>query len=51
MQIAELLSGPGKKILEQDLWALADGMVQGIFNELKEQLVRNFFISGFSLYR
>ncbi|KIK52519.1 hypothetical protein GYMLUDRAFT_251125 [Collybiopsis luxurians FD-317 M1] len=38
MQIAELLSGPGKKILEQDLWALADGMVQGIFNELEEQL-------------
>ncbi|KIK58855.1 hypothetical protein GYMLUDRAFT_245641 [Collybiopsis luxurians FD-317 M1] len=37
-QIAELLSGPGKKILEQDLWALADGMVQGIFNELEEQL-------------
>ncbi|KIK53658.1 hypothetical protein GYMLUDRAFT_250246 [Collybiopsis luxurians FD-317 M1] len=36
--IAELLSGPGKKILEQDLWALADGMVQGIFNELEEQL-------------
>ncbi|KIK58893.1 hypothetical protein GYMLUDRAFT_245672 [Collybiopsis luxurians FD-317 M1] len=26
MWIAELLSGPGKKILEQDLWALADGM-------------------------
>ncbi|KIK50053.1 hypothetical protein GYMLUDRAFT_253314 [Collybiopsis luxurians FD-317 M1] len=37
-QIAELLSGPGKKILEQDLWVLADGMVQGIFNELEEQL-------------
>ncbi|KIK58923.1 hypothetical protein GYMLUDRAFT_245696 [Collybiopsis luxurians FD-317 M1] len=27
-----------RKILEQDLWELADGMVQGIFNELKEQL-------------
>ncbi|KIK52263.1 hypothetical protein GYMLUDRAFT_251399 [Collybiopsis luxurians FD-317 M1] len=38
MRIAELLSGPGKKILEQDLWALADGMVQGVFNELEEQL-------------
>ncbi|KIK51698.1 hypothetical protein GYMLUDRAFT_251837 [Collybiopsis luxurians FD-317 M1] len=38
MRIAELLSGPGKKMLEQDLWALADGMVQGVFNELKEQL-------------
>ncbi|KIK51522.1 hypothetical protein GYMLUDRAFT_252042 [Collybiopsis luxurians FD-317 M1] len=37
-RIAELLSGPGKKMLEQDLWALADGMVQGIFNELEEQL-------------
>ncbi|KIK53541.1 hypothetical protein GYMLUDRAFT_250354 [Collybiopsis luxurians FD-317 M1] len=38
MQIAELLSGPGKKMIEQDLWALVDGMIQGIFNELKEQL-------------
>ncbi|KIK54253.1 hypothetical protein GYMLUDRAFT_249710 [Collybiopsis luxurians FD-317 M1] len=36
--IAELLSGPSKKMIEQDLWALVDGMVQGVFNELKEQL-------------
>ncbi|KIK60568.1 hypothetical protein GYMLUDRAFT_244141 [Collybiopsis luxurians FD-317 M1] len=36
--IAELLSGSGKTMIEQDLWALADGFVQGIFNDLKEQL-------------
>ncbi|KIK57898.1 hypothetical protein GYMLUDRAFT_246552 [Collybiopsis luxurians FD-317 M1] len=36
--IAELLSGLGKKMIEQDLWALADGMIQGVFNELEEQL-------------
>ncbi|KIK50183.1 hypothetical protein GYMLUDRAFT_253199 [Collybiopsis luxurians FD-317 M1] len=41
-QIAELLSGPGKKMLEQDLWALADGIIQGIFNELEEQLKHPF---------
>ncbi|KIK51911.1 hypothetical protein GYMLUDRAFT_251669 [Collybiopsis luxurians FD-317 M1] len=44
-QIAELLSGPGKKMLEQDLWALVDGMIQGVFNELKEQL----FIESLSM--
>ncbi|KIK53542.1 hypothetical protein GYMLUDRAFT_250355 [Collybiopsis luxurians FD-317 M1] len=38
MQIAALVSGPGKIMLEQDLWALADGILQGAFNNLKEQL-------------
>ncbi|KIK56789.1 hypothetical protein GYMLUDRAFT_247571 [Collybiopsis luxurians FD-317 M1] len=38
MQIGELLSAPSKKMIEQDFWALADGMVQGIFNELEEKL-------------
>ncbi|KIK52526.1 hypothetical protein GYMLUDRAFT_251132 [Collybiopsis luxurians FD-317 M1] len=28
----------GKVMMEQDLWALADGLVQGIFNDLEEQM-------------
>ncbi|KIK56712.1 hypothetical protein GYMLUDRAFT_247503 [Collybiopsis luxurians FD-317 M1] len=36
--VAELLSSSSKTMMEQDLWTLADGLVQGIFNELKEQL-------------
>ncbi|KIK51220.1 hypothetical protein GYMLUDRAFT_252255 [Collybiopsis luxurians FD-317 M1] len=38
MQVAELLSGSSKTMIEQDLWALADGLVQGVFNDLEEQL-------------
>ncbi|KIK66493.1 hypothetical protein GYMLUDRAFT_239432 [Collybiopsis luxurians FD-317 M1] len=38
MQVAELLSSCGKVMLEQDLWALVDGLVQGIFNDLEEQM-------------
>ncbi|KIK53418.1 hypothetical protein GYMLUDRAFT_250374 [Collybiopsis luxurians FD-317 M1] len=37
-RVAELLSGCGKVMMEQDLWALADGLVQGIFNDLEEQM-------------
>ncbi|KIK51219.1 hypothetical protein GYMLUDRAFT_252253 [Collybiopsis luxurians FD-317 M1] len=33
-----LVSGPGKMMLEQDLWALAGDILQGAFNDLKEQL-------------
>ncbi|KIK58898.1 hypothetical protein GYMLUDRAFT_245677 [Collybiopsis luxurians FD-317 M1] len=38
MQVTELLSGCSKVMMEQDLWALADGLVQGIFNDLEEQM-------------
>ncbi|KIK58499.1 hypothetical protein GYMLUDRAFT_245923 [Collybiopsis luxurians FD-317 M1] len=38
MRMALLFAGPGKKMLEQDLWALVDGMIQGAFADLKEQL-------------
>ncbi|KIK54271.1 hypothetical protein GYMLUDRAFT_249723 [Collybiopsis luxurians FD-317 M1] len=38
MQVAELLSSCSKVMMEQDLWALADGLVQGIFNDLEEQM-------------
>ncbi|KIK51816.1 hypothetical protein GYMLUDRAFT_251739 [Collybiopsis luxurians FD-317 M1] len=37
-RVAELLSSCSKVMIEQDLWALADGLVQGIFNDLEEQL-------------
>ncbi|KIK50200.1 hypothetical protein GYMLUDRAFT_253187 [Collybiopsis luxurians FD-317 M1] len=37
-RVAELLSGCGKVVMEQDLWALADGLVQGVFNDLEEQM-------------
>ncbi|KIK52609.1 hypothetical protein GYMLUDRAFT_251099 [Collybiopsis luxurians FD-317 M1] len=37
-RMASLFAGPGKKILEQDLWALVDGMIQGAFTDLEEQL-------------
>ncbi|KIK60565.1 hypothetical protein GYMLUDRAFT_244138 [Collybiopsis luxurians FD-317 M1] len=37
-QVAELLFSCGKVMMEQDLWALADGVVQGIFNDLEEQM-------------
>ncbi|KIK58879.1 hypothetical protein GYMLUDRAFT_262259 [Collybiopsis luxurians FD-317 M1] len=37
-RMAVLFAGPGKKMLEQDLWALVDGMIQGAFADLKEQL-------------
>ncbi|KIK56813.1 hypothetical protein GYMLUDRAFT_247593 [Collybiopsis luxurians FD-317 M1] len=38
LRISALVSGPGKMMLEQDLWALADGIVQGAFDDLEEQL-------------
>ncbi|KIK49979.1 hypothetical protein GYMLUDRAFT_253383 [Collybiopsis luxurians FD-317 M1] len=38
MRVAELLSSCSKVVMEQDLWALADGLVQGIFNDLEEQM-------------
>ncbi|KIK50673.1 hypothetical protein GYMLUDRAFT_252775 [Collybiopsis luxurians FD-317 M1] len=28
----------GKVMMEQDLWALVDGLVQGVFNDLEEQM-------------
>ncbi|KIK55758.1 hypothetical protein GYMLUDRAFT_248361 [Collybiopsis luxurians FD-317 M1] len=37
-RMASLFAGPGKKMLEQDLWALVDGMIQGAFTDLEEQL-------------
>ncbi|KIK49923.1 hypothetical protein GYMLUDRAFT_253434 [Collybiopsis luxurians FD-317 M1] len=37
-RVAELLSSCGKVMMEQDLWALADGLVQGVFNDLEEQM-------------
>ncbi|KIK50010.1 hypothetical protein GYMLUDRAFT_253354 [Collybiopsis luxurians FD-317 M1] len=37
-RVAELLSGCSKVMLEQDLWALVDGLVQGVFNDLEEQM-------------
>ncbi|KIK51819.1 hypothetical protein GYMLUDRAFT_251742 [Collybiopsis luxurians FD-317 M1] len=38
IQVAKLLSGSSRTMIEQDLWALADGLVQGVFNDLKKQL-------------
>ncbi|KIK60663.1 hypothetical protein GYMLUDRAFT_244237 [Collybiopsis luxurians FD-317 M1] len=38
MRMALLFAGPGKKMLKQDLWALVDGMIQGAFADLEEQL-------------
>ncbi|KIK51692.1 hypothetical protein GYMLUDRAFT_251829 [Collybiopsis luxurians FD-317 M1] len=38
MRMALLFAGPGKKMLEQDLWALVDGLIQGAFTGLEEQL-------------
>ncbi|KIK53497.1 hypothetical protein GYMLUDRAFT_250317 [Collybiopsis luxurians FD-317 M1] len=38
LRIALLVSGPSKIMLEQDLWALADGLIQGAFSSLEEQL-------------
>ncbi|KIK51801.1 hypothetical protein GYMLUDRAFT_251722 [Collybiopsis luxurians FD-317 M1] len=37
-RMALLFAGPGRKMLEQDLWALVDGMIQGTFTGLEEQL-------------
>ncbi|KIK52508.1 hypothetical protein GYMLUDRAFT_251212 [Collybiopsis luxurians FD-317 M1] len=37
-QMASLFAGPGKKMLEQDLWSLVDGLIQGAFAGLKEHL-------------
>ncbi|KIK66846.1 hypothetical protein GYMLUDRAFT_239071 [Collybiopsis luxurians FD-317 M1] len=37
-QVAKLLSSCSKVMMEQDLWALADGLVQGVFNDLEEQM-------------
>ncbi|KIK58887.1 hypothetical protein GYMLUDRAFT_245666 [Collybiopsis luxurians FD-317 M1] len=37
-RMASLFAGPRKKMLEQDLWALVDGMIQGAFADLEEQL-------------
>ncbi|KIK60031.1 hypothetical protein GYMLUDRAFT_244813 [Collybiopsis luxurians FD-317 M1] len=38
MRMASLFAGPGKKMLKQDLWSLVDGLIQGAFNGLEEQL-------------
>ncbi|KIK55848.1 hypothetical protein GYMLUDRAFT_248262 [Collybiopsis luxurians FD-317 M1] len=38
LRISSLVSGSRKMMLEQDLWALADGLLQGAFDSLKEQL-------------
>ncbi|KIK69834.1 hypothetical protein GYMLUDRAFT_236306 [Collybiopsis luxurians FD-317 M1] len=38
MRMASLFAGPRKKMLKQDLWALVDGMIQGVFTGLEEQL-------------
>ncbi|KIK60637.1 hypothetical protein GYMLUDRAFT_244208 [Collybiopsis luxurians FD-317 M1] len=38
MRIALLFAGSGKKMLEQDLWAMVDGLIQGAFTGLEEQL-------------
>ncbi|KIK51715.1 hypothetical protein GYMLUDRAFT_251847 [Collybiopsis luxurians FD-317 M1] len=38
LRISALVSGPGKMMLEQDLWALVDGILQGAFDNLREQL-------------
>ena len=40
-KMASLLSGPGKKMIEQDLWKLADSIIDGAFSGLEELLVRN----------
>ncbi|KIK66396.1 hypothetical protein GYMLUDRAFT_239355 [Collybiopsis luxurians FD-317 M1] len=37
-RMASLFAGPRKKMLEQDLWALVDGIIQGAFADLEEQL-------------
>ncbi|KIK66498.1 hypothetical protein GYMLUDRAFT_239436 [Collybiopsis luxurians FD-317 M1] len=37
-RMASLFTGPRKKMLEQDLWALVDGIIQGAFTDLEEQL-------------
>ncbi|KIK50496.1 hypothetical protein GYMLUDRAFT_252928 [Collybiopsis luxurians FD-317 M1] len=37
-RMASLFAGPGKKMLKQDLWALVDGLIQGVFAGLKEHL-------------
>ncbi|KIK61076.1 hypothetical protein GYMLUDRAFT_243756 [Collybiopsis luxurians FD-317 M1] len=37
-RMASLFASPGKKMLEQDLWALVDGLIQGAFADLEEQL-------------
>ena len=49
-KMASLLSGPGKKMIEQDLWRLADSIIDRAFNGLEELLVSNLvrFLSGFS---
>ena len=39
--MASLLSGPGKKMIEWDLWKLADSIIDGAFSGLEELLVRN----------
>ncbi|KIK60160.1 hypothetical protein GYMLUDRAFT_244594 [Collybiopsis luxurians FD-317 M1] len=38
LRIVLLISGPSKMMLEQDLWALMDGLIQGVFTSLEEQL-------------
>ncbi|KIK58881.1 hypothetical protein GYMLUDRAFT_245660 [Collybiopsis luxurians FD-317 M1] len=38
LRISAFVSGPRKMMLEQDLWVLADGILQGAFDNLKEQL-------------
>ena len=39
-KMASLLSGPGKKMIEQDLWRLADSIIDGALIGLEELLVR-----------
>ena len=57
-KMASLLSGPGKKMIEQDLWKLADSIIDGAFSGLEELLVRNLirfhrslFTNGFPFFR
>ncbi|KIK58424.1 hypothetical protein GYMLUDRAFT_246127 [Collybiopsis luxurians FD-317 M1] len=38
LRISSLVSSSRKMMLEQDLWALADGLLQGAFDDLEEQL-------------
>ena len=39
-RMASLVSGPGKKMIEQDLWSLADSIIDGALINLEELLVR-----------
>jgi hypothetical protein len=49
-RVASLLFKPGSTVLEQDLLALANGLIQGVFNELEEQLVSRSFLFVLSCF-